>query len=77
MDAVDSIQHNVLLTITADGIRCLADRLSSGGISSLATSCPREEGDLIRASRVMRALFRCNERCTGRQVEDILIAGGA
>ncbi len=73
---VDVIQTHVLVTLTADEIRNLADRLFSRGISTLSTYSVRERTDLVAASRALRELLRVYERATGRELHAIILSGG-
>jgi hypothetical protein len=56
-------------------IHALADRLYGRGVSNLTTMSAREQSDLILASRLLRALLRRYERCTGRTLQSIMIGG--
>jgi hypothetical protein len=62
-------------TISQRDLQVLADRLFSCGISHLSTIGPRERGDMIAASRSIRALLRHIELKTGRQLQTVLLAG--
>jgi hypothetical protein len=63
------------LKLNADEIQVLADRLFALSISSLATVGPRERADMAAASRALRGLLRHFELATGRQVQNVLLAG--
>jgi hypothetical protein len=69
--ATESIAHHALITLTADEIRSLADRLFSRGVSVITTYGPREKGDLICASRVIRELMQRYELSTGCELQAI------
>jgi hypothetical protein len=56
-------------------LQALSDRLFSAGISHLSTIGPRERGDMIAASRAIRALLRHIELKTGRQLQTVFLAG--
>jgi hypothetical protein len=63
--------------LTADEVQNLADRLFSRGIGDLTTVGPQERADLVSASRTLRALLRHYELTTGRQLQTVLLCGGA
>jgi hypothetical protein len=77
MSSLESIPNHTMVTLTAEEIRCLSDRLFSRGISTISTYSRRERQDLILASRVMRELLRRYERSTGRELQAIMLDGGA
>lgn len=62
-----------IITISAEDIQTLADRLFARGISSLSTYSVREQRDLILASRLLRELLRRYERAAGGQLTAILM----
>jgi hypothetical protein len=72
----ESIPDHTLVTLTADEIQVLADRLFSRGISCLAACSHQEQCDVILASRALRELLHVYERGTGRELHAILLAGG-
>jgi hypothetical protein len=71
-----AILNHVITTMSAEEIRCLADRLFSRGFSTISTYSRREQQDLVLASRVIRELLRRYERSTGRELHSVLIDGG-
>jgi hypothetical protein len=62
-------------TLSERELQALSDRLFSCGISHLSTIGPRERGDMIAASRAIRALLRHIELKTGHQLQTVLLAG--
>jgi hypothetical protein len=61
--------------LNADEIQLVADRLFSLSVSNLGTVGPRECGDMVAASRALRGLLRHYEMATGRQIQNVLLAG--
>ena len=76
MHSLESIPNHTMITLTAEEIRCLADRIFSRGISTLSTYSRREQQDLVLASRVMRELLRLYARGTGRELHSLMLDGG-
>jgi hypothetical protein len=65
-----------LLELTPRSIEALADRLYSIGISHVVAITPRDQADLVAASRALRRLLQSYERAAGRPLGTILLAGG-
>jgi hypothetical protein len=74
--SVKSIPDHDLITLGAEEIRCLGDRLFSRGISTVSTYSRREQNNLIMASRALKELLRLYERSTGRNLACLMISGG-
>jgi hypothetical protein len=66
-----------ILKLSVESAQALADRLFSLGISKIATIGPREQADLIAASRALRRLLAAYEREAGHELRAILLAGSA
>jgi hypothetical protein len=64
-----------LLELTPRSIEALADRLYSLGITNLVAITPRDQADLVAASRALRRLLSAYERAAGRPLHTILLAG--
>jgi hypothetical protein len=74
---VESIASHIVVTLTVPEIQSLADRLFSRGVSTLSTCDRTCHRDLLAASRRIRELLRRHERANDRQLEAIMIQGGA
>jgi hypothetical protein len=73
---VQNVTNHVLITITAEELQSLADRLFARGISTISTCDAWCRGDLVTASRVIRELARRVDRATGRTLQAVVIQGG-
>jgi hypothetical protein len=65
-----------LVELTPRSIEALADRVYSLGVSHVITMTPRDQSDLVAASRALRRLLQSYERAAGRPLGTILLAGG-
>jgi hypothetical protein len=66
-----------LLELTPRSIEALADRVYSLGVSQVITMTPRDQSDLVAASRALRRLLQSYERVAGRPLGTVLLTGGA
>jgi hypothetical protein len=65
-----------ILKLNAESAQALADRLFSLGTSNITTIGPKEQADLVAASRALRRLLAAYERAAGHELHTILLAGG-
>lgn len=77
MAIADTITYPTVTAFTRVEIEFLADRLFARGVSTLTTSSPAEQADLVIASRVLRRLLSAYERGTGHQLHTIMLCGGS
>lgn len=73
--AIDSIPQHVIVTLNAEEISCLADRLYSRSVSTLSTVGPNDRRDLVTASRALRRLLAAYERDAGHQLVCLMLCG--
>jgi hypothetical protein len=74
--AIESIPTHTIVTLTAEEVRNLADRLFSRGISTISKYSRREQEDLVLPSRALRELVRLYARGTRRELHALMLDGG-
>jgi hypothetical protein len=76
MANTDPTEYPDVVTITAEEIQVIADRLYVLAVSTLPVVGPADRTNLILASRTLRRLLAAYETGSGRQLAALLISGG-
>jgi hypothetical protein len=66
--SAESIPNQTVVTLTAEELQALSDRLFARGISTISTTGAQERQDLVLASRALPRFLSAYERGTGRQL---------
>jgi hypothetical protein len=74
--SVESIPNQTVVTLTAEELQALSDRLFARGISTISTASAAERQDLVLASRALRRLLAAYERASNRRLSALIICGG-
>jgi hypothetical protein len=75
MAATETTHDPLMMKLTADELRSLADRTYQRGISRILDDMPSVQADMRQAARVIWALVTAYELAAGHPLQTLIVAG--